>query len=301
MFMRSLLLVWLIGFASACGTSSRTPSGPLEYSVVERNDLSFPGRSRINNRVLLQVDRLPTDDRVRATAEQVWREGNTGHAEFTAFFYLPEMNMHGAAYAVAEYTPAGLKKFQTNDFALYGTRWRSAEAEAAKADSAWTQQKRAPTVQGYQLTLTATKVSPRRLRIRATTDLPDGTMLYVSVDRQYHERNNDETYSGEIFERDVAVQAGHVELEIEVDDSRWYQKRREDERKFAGMGVFGELGRISDEVDVSVLFSPRRTQSQEILRKLGRNGEHVGGAGARRSGDFTVYEAEEKVKVPFRV
>jgi hypothetical protein len=284
-----------------CGGEPAADGGKaLPYAVVERNDASIAERERMNHRVVLKVDRVPTEAEMRVTVHQVWEDGGQQYREFTVFAYLPGLDTHGPAFAIAEYTPSGLAKFRLNETALYGTKWRPAEVVAGQADSAWQVLKESSTARDYHLSVEISRPAPRRLAIEAETDFPDGTLLFVSVGRDFFEKGNSETYSGEIFGRDVPVQDGRVKVEVEADDRPWYTKRQEDERRFAGMGVFGEIGRISDSVDVRVLYSPRRSQPAHVLRATGHDGEHVRGEGAERSGTFTTYTIERRVRVPFR-
>jgi len=294
------LVVAVVGLVACERDPAPGDGGALPFVVVERTDVSIAGRERMNHRVILQVDRVPAEAEMRNTVHQVWKESGQDYQEFTVFAYLPGLATNGPAFAVAEYTPSGLAKFLLNDTALYGTKWRPAALVEAQADSAWQTLKKSPTTRDYHLTIEISEPVPRRLTIEAEADFPDGTLLFVSVERNFFEKGNPETYSGEIFGRDVPVHNGRVRVEVEVDDHPWYTERKEDERKFAGMGVFGEIGRISDEVEVRVLYSPRRSQPAHVLRATGHNGEHVRGEGAERSGTFTTYTVERRVRVPFR-
>lgn len=98
-------------------------SEPLQYRVVEREDISYAGTPRMAYRVILSVDEIPSKERIEKVGSRIWEDGNRHWAEFTVFFYLPEMNTGWTAYAVGEFRPAGLLELNLNDSALLGTRW----------------------------------------------------------------------------------------------------------------------------------------------------------------------------------
>jgi hypothetical protein len=295
---RALLLLSLV-FAMGCGRE-RSSAGVLPHTILEKRDISLPGVKRFTYRVEIRTEEIPDAIQMRGIAQHLWRDGNRSWGDFTVFFYLPGMDSHGAAFGIAEFTPRGLSEFRKNDAALYGTRWRSVEKEAAVADSAWDAQKRGSTAREYQISLDVREISTRRLSVTVETDLPEGTNLLLTASRSFHERDNEETYAGDLLERDISVRHGPIQIEFVVNDTKWYEERLANERKFAGMGVFGQIGRISGVIEVEAMFSPRRNQTADVLRHLGPNGELIRGSGAQRVGDFTTLRATKEIEIPFQ-
>ncbi len=104
-------------------TATMSDLGILKYQVVKRKDISYLGNPRMAFRVILRVSRIPTEEQMKRTAIHIWQKGNKRYKVFTTFLYLPDMDTSGFAYAVAEFTPHGMKEFTTQKEALYGTKW----------------------------------------------------------------------------------------------------------------------------------------------------------------------------------
>lgn len=271
----------------------------LTYRIVERQDISYAGTPRMVFRVLVDVNTVPLDNQLKQISMRIWEKANGRWKEFTVFIYLPDMDISHVAYAIAEFRPQGLSSFKVQDSALYGTRWKPIEQEKKKANEKWERQKKSTTVKEYQIMLEVRKVKPRQVRVDIRTDFPDRTYLHVWVNRTYYEKGKPERYAGEIFSKDIAVKDGQIDLLVDIDDSGWYGEYYEKARKFKGLIDFPGIVRISGNIEVSVLFSPMRNQPEDVLRILGTKGEFIKGAGAERSGNFTVYRVEKELDIPF--
>ena len=99
--------------------------GVLEYTIIEMEDTSYAGTSRMVYRVVVGVEEIPVAQELEKTALQIWQEGNQDWKEFTVFMYLPDMDTHLLAYAIGEFRPQGLEAFRIEEAALYGTKWES--------------------------------------------------------------------------------------------------------------------------------------------------------------------------------
>lgn len=137
--MKILLIAILFSFG--CAEEKRAPAKTekpvvkvltrnkalLPYKIVEKEDVSYAGTSRLVVRVMVEIEKLPNKDELTRIANTIWNNGNTRWAEFTVFLYLPEMNTHSIAYGVGEFRPSGLKEFTIHDYALYDTKWSEPE------------------------------------------------------------------------------------------------------------------------------------------------------------------------------
>jgi len=99
--------------------------GVLEYTIIEMEDISYAGTSRMVYRVVIEVEEIPVAQELEKTASQIWEDGNKDWKEFTVFMYLPDMDTALVAYGVAEFGPQGLKELRIQETALYGTKWQS--------------------------------------------------------------------------------------------------------------------------------------------------------------------------------
>jgi len=101
------------------------PSNILNYTIVEKKDISYANTPRMLYRVVLDVTDIPLDLEVqmKRTASYIWENGNKHWKEFTIFMYLPGMNTSGSALVIAEFRPYGLKLFKVQGIVLSGTKW----------------------------------------------------------------------------------------------------------------------------------------------------------------------------------
>lgn len=95
----------------------------VEFEIVDREDVSYVGTSRMSFRVVMKVDRIPAESMLRTLAQHIWENGNKGWKEFTIFLYLPNMDTQSVAYSVAEFSPKGMLSLSVNKFSLLGTEW----------------------------------------------------------------------------------------------------------------------------------------------------------------------------------
>ena len=290
-----LLFALAVGPRGYAQAPAHAPTGHvLSYRVLEREDISVANLRRKTIRIMLPIQTLPADADVRATAYQIWSDGNRSWDSYTVWTYLPGMETQGAAYATTEFTPAGLKSFRVSSAGLYGTTWWAR----------WTARHpgpkpaRGPRI-AYRFAGQVTLHGPDSLAIALTTDLPDGTRVLVDVTREYWERGRSQTDAGDIFSRDVPVQHGQLALTVVVDDASWLKDYSDQRRRFEGTGMFTGIARISPRVEVSLMMSPMRDQPASVLAVIGANGEHLGGPAAKL-GFLTVLEYATHVAIPVR-
>jgi len=270
----------------------------LSYVIKEKKDYSYLNNPRMSYRITLDVDKLPTKKQLESTAIKIWKEGNTNWKEFTVFMYLPEMDIESTAYYIAEFGLNGISRSEIQNYSTYGTKWWKDEEKQPEVDSdeTGTQGKQ----KEYFVDLDITKLGDRKVKINIKTNFPEGTNMLVDATRIYYEKGKEEKYSGDIFSRDISVKEGTIETIFTVNDSLWYNKYYKDAKKFSGIIDYPGIGKISPEVEVSVLFSPRRDQPEKILKTLGQNGEFIKGLGAEKSTSFTTYRVSKLVDIPFK-
>lgn len=99
--------------ASASGAELYT------YRVMEKQDISYGATKRMVHRLYLNTQTTPNQDRMKATAEQIWRNGNRRWNEFTVFMIFGQIkDFNAGAYGIAEFTPSGLSDFRINTVPL---------------------------------------------------------------------------------------------------------------------------------------------------------------------------------------
>jgi len=149
----------------------------------------------------------------------------------------------------------------------------------------------------YKIDIYNSKVNERNLKIVVTTNFPDGTNLLLSVGRPHYLKGKNEIYSGDIFSSDFTVKRGEIETTVEIDDSKWYNEHKKLVKQLPNDIM--PIKQISDEVEISVTFSPARTQSKKILDLVGEYGENLNGEGISKLGKLTTFKASKKINIPF--
>ena len=156
-------------------------------------------------------------------------------------------------------------------------------------------------IKEYNINLSVEETDFRRIKTIVETNFPDGTNLHIWVKRTYYEGGDLNTkYAGDIFTKDVSVKNGKIELLIDVDDSGWYNDYYKKAEELKGIIEFPGVTHASPEIEISVLFSPKRDQSKDILETLGYNGEFIKGSGVDESGNFNTYRVSASLDIPFQ-
>ncbi|MCH8306346.1 MAG: hypothetical protein IIB94_14635 [Candidatus Marinimicrobia bacterium] len=262
----------------------------LPFKIIEEKDVSYAGTPRLVVRVVVDVEKIPNKAELKRIANSIWKSGNNRWAEFTVFLYLPEMNIHSIAYGIGEYRPSGLKEFNIQEIALFGTKWHKAKKDIVDSiiESSRTKE--------YSITLD-TDVKGRTLSINVKTNLPDGAKILIGVKRIYWQNGEDAKYSGEIYSQDIAVKDGRIKVTTKIDDFRWKLEYKEKQIQFKQLNLFTGIRKVSPKIDVSAMFSPRRNRGNSVLDILGKDGEFMSGKNIQNSYGFNILEATKEIKI----
>ena len=267
----------------------------LKYSVEEKQDVSYLNTPRMVYRIILDVDKLPSDKEMEKTAIAIWEKGNKNWEEFTVFIYLPEMDIHSLAYGVGEFRQNGLLEFKKNKYALIETKWEVTETKTIE------NRIQSPEAKEYKIELSAIDEGERKVKININTNFPDGTKLHIWVYRPYYEGGDlSAEYAGEFFAKDISVKNGKIELLVDIDDSGWYNEYYRKAEEYKGIIDMPGVTHTSKEIEISVLFTPKGDQSKDILETLGYNGEFIKGPGVNESGNFNTYRVSTSLAIPFQ-
>jgi len=291
--MKSLLNAILISLLLInCQSNSENKSEILKFEMIEKQDISYLNNPRMVNRIILDVNSLPTDKEMRNTAIYLWENGNKNWNEFTVFIYLPEMNTRLTAYGIGEFNENGLVKINTNENALFGTKWEIKKTKES------VKQIPVAELKEYTIEISTINDGERKIKINISTNFPDGVNFLLSIGRTHYLKGKSEDYSGDIFSKDLTVKNRKIETIVEIDDSEWYNEHQRLVKALPDDIM--PIRKISDKINIDVLFSPRRNQSADILKVLGSNGEFVSGDGAKKSGNLTTYRISEELNIPFK-
>jgi len=98
-----------------------------------------------------------------------------------------------------------------------------------------------------------TVLKGKELQFWLGTDLPDNTIVMVSVSRLYWIKGSSGTYSGSYYGKSIFVQKLQKPVTVIIDDNEW---RRQIEKKHKQIEPSGEplqLSKISDEVELKLI------------------------------------------------
>lgn len=259
---------------------TKQKSGILNYSIAKREDISFMNTPRMVYRIILDVNSLPSDEEMKNTAINIWGNGNKNWKEFTAFLYLPEMNTEIPAYGVGEFNEGGLVRFNSNEYALIGTKWEIKKIEVPIKETP------VANLKEYKIELSAIDAGERKVKINITTNFPDGTNLSLWINRDYYVKGENKPNGGELGDKDFTIKNGRFETIVIINDTEWYNRYQKVAKAIPN--DFPPISKISDKITINVMYTPAVPQPANVVEILGTRGEFVSGKGSKHFGTGTL-------------
>jgi len=292
-----LIMVFGVLILTACVESEQQPipstaqPPPLTYTVVAREDISYADTPRMVYRVVFGIDQIPGEEDIRQTSIRIWNDGNTHWKEFTVFGYLPEMETQSLAYSVAEFTPSGLKELGLQDTSLLGTKWYTEP------------DKDSPQVAHQDLEqIVCDKFDPLvqmngdKIELSLDTDLPDFTVLRISVSRNYQEKGSNDDYPIHYFSQKTTVGEWRKPHSIDISDNRWIQAYGEQTNRLKRAGIWAGLAGVSDQIEVSFTVPVNQTNPS-----FGKSNENLIGKKVRTGSNLRIVDFEQQFERPLRM
>lgn len=98
-----------------------------------------------------------------------------------------------------------------------------------------------------------TKVKGSTLDLSVDTDLPDNTVLMVSVSRSYLEKGNQSAYSVDYFSEKSTVGKWESKHRISIASEKWKSALRAEQEKMSRLGLGFDVASISDKITVRMV------------------------------------------------
>lgn len=98
-----------------------------------------------------------------------------------------------------------------------------------------------------------TNIQGSMLELSLDTDLPDDTVISVTVGRSYWAQGNSKEYSRRYFDQESTVGEWRSRHEIDIDPAGWKRNLKDFQAKIAKATVGFEVARISDDIEVSII------------------------------------------------
>jgi len=136
------------------------------------------------------------------------------------------------------------------------------------------------------------KVSGKTVELSLDTDLPDNSVLMVSVSRSYFEKGNSSRYSHDYFSERSTVEKWKETRKVSIDSDKWRSSLREKQKELSRIGLGFEVASISEKISIFMVV-PINQPNPEFGEKNSKlTGKAVHTEGLR------VVEREVEIKFP---
>ena len=125
------------------------------------------------------------------------------------------------------------------------------------------------------------------------TDLPDFTVVMVSVSRSYFKKGNTTAYPIDYFQEKGTVGQWRKARSIALDEAKWDRDFKSQQRKTAQAGIGGDVGRISRSVDVHFVVPINQADD-----RFGSSNQNLVGRAVVRNGTMRNVRAAAVVQKP---
>lgn len=116
----------------------------------------------------------------------------------------------------------------------------------------------------------STNIQGSLLGLSLNTDLPDDTVISVTVDRSYWKQGDSEEHSRRYFEQESTVGEWRRTHEINIAAEGWTRDLKDFQDKMANAAVGFEVARISDDIDISII-APVNMQTNAAFGDRNKN------------------------------
>lgn len=137
-----------------------------------------------------------------------------------------------------------------------------------------------------------TKVKGSTLDLSVDTNLPDNTVVMVSVSRSYLEKGNPATYSVDYFSEKSTVGKWKSRHRIFVDSEEWKSSLRAMQEKMSRLGLGFDVASISDKISVRMVVPINQPDP-----RFGKRNSKLTGKAVRTTG-LRVVEDEIEIDYP---
>ena len=304
--MKNVIGVILISFFFfSCQSNQEGEKGLLRYKIDKKQKITS---SRMIYRIIIKVDKIPSDDAIKRTATHIWENGNKNWTEFTVSLYLPEMELNYSAYSIIEFNTKGITDFSTSESNFYGTKWEKKENTLSdtnleiKKHEKTIKQTSTAELKEYKIDISINNIEKRKIEIIINTNFPDGTNLSVDIGRTHFLKGREDAYSGNLFSKDFSVENGEFKTTSEINDSEWYNEHIRLVKAIPD--DIQPIAKISDNITIDVLYTSAANQPMKVINILGAKGEFVTGEGIKKYkgetiGLLTALRTSKEFYLPF--
>lgn len=136
------------------------------------------------------------------------------------------------------------------------------------------------------------KFADKNLYVSLKTDLPDDTVVIISISRSYWEKGNPDEYSIDYFSEETTVEEWRKEHDLLLDNSKWKADLENKQKELASLDLGFDVDKISDSVSVSAIVPMNQSSST-----FGDKNSKLTGKKVNTSG-FRIVEDEVTIQYP---
>jgi hypothetical protein len=134
------------------------------------------------------------------------------------------------------------------------------------------------------------ELNGKNLSVSLNTDLPDNTILMVSISRSYWEEGNLSEYSIDYYSDRTTVGEWKNEHSISVDNTKWENDLQDKQKEMAPLGLGFDVDRISDSLVVRMVVPINQSNPKFGNRNSNLTGKKVNTSGLRTvSSEKSIY------------
>lgn len=122
-------------------------------------------------------------------------------------------------------------------------------------------------------------ISNSEIKATIKTNLPENTNLTITASRDYKRKNDNAQYAGDLYYSfSSPVKNGKISFNFNPLSKKWideYEIFRKENGEFDKTLTEIDNKSIEDTIEISVLYTPKAKQPEDIIKKLGSNGENL--------------------------
>ncbi|HEC32789.1 MAG TPA: hypothetical protein ENI63_00835 [Candidatus Kaiserbacteria bacterium] len=144
----------------------------------------------------------------------------------------------------------------------------------------------------YQLSGSGKSVSDNKITVEGKTNLPDGSILEISVDRVSVWKGEDMERFFTVASSDTVVNNGVYKTEINIDDRKLLEFEKNS----------GEIIKeMNKDVEVSIIFNPSIKQPQNVINIIGNKGQRLESSSQKKVFGSATPNPVNRLDINFRV
>ncbi len=140
------------------------------------------------------------------------------------------------------------------------------------------------------------KLDGKNLSVSLDTDLPDDTVLIISVSRSYWEKGSSEEYSLDYFSEKSTVKKWRKKRNISLDNPKWKADLENKQKDLARLDLGFDVDKISDKVSIDSIVPLRQNNPKFGERNSKLKGERVN---ITKPGKFTLRTVKEEIIIDY--